>query len=562
MGLLDGITQNEYYQGRNYGNYQFISLQEIIAQFEIAYVGEGKLIPKLNKLDIQFHAMRALQELSFDTFKSFKSQQIDVPPSLQMILPHDYVNYTKISSVDSAGIKHLLYPVKETNNPFQIKQNTDGSYFFGTEGNQVTNSSFDTDLQDDWEVSMFNDVIDVQNTDGAVDVSNAKSGAWGSIRQIGNGSYYANFLYDTLQINNGDLEVKSHWMRGGDYRAYAVWQRLEVGLASEIELYANASSGAQQLDGATLLCDYGVVRVGITSTNPSVGFDDGSGNILPATNTAPTGGAITPNKNPDNFDLGYLEWSDGTTSQKELLQIDVDDYEEVWVYIQIFSPWTSASDTTATHTVTNPVSGAVSIGPLQGSSTAITPTASTNNTPQTNTVSSVEVIIPGQIKSLQSTNSDGNSSTWNNYKSHVPSEINANDYQDYANDKYWPNHGERYGLDPKHAQVNGSFYIDQVVGKIHFSSNISGKTVILDYISDSLGTDGEMQVHKLAEEAMYKHIACAVLSTSGNPMHQQLVPRFKKEKFAAVRQAKLRLSNIKLEEITQVLRGKSKQIKH
>ena len=157
MGLLDGITQNEYYQGRNYGNYQFISLQEIIAQFEIAYVGEGKLIPKLNKLDIQFHAMRALQELSFDTFKSFKSQQIDVPPSLQMILPHDYVNYTKISSVDSAGIKHPLYPTKHTNNPFQIKQNNDGSYFFGTEGNQVTNSSFDTDLQESVSLSVPED---------------------------------------------------------------------------------------------------------------------------------------------------------------------------------------------------------------------------------------------------------------------------------------------------------------------------------------------------------------------------------------------------------------------
>ena len=86
--------------------------------------------------------------------------------------------------------------------------------------------------------------------------------------------------------------------------------------------------------------------------------------------------------------------------------------------------------------------------------------------------------------------------------------------------------------------------------------------MILDYISDSLGTDEEMQVHKLAEEAMYKHIAYAILSTSSNPMHQQLAPRFKKERFAETRKAKLRLSNIKLEEITQILRGKSKQIKH
>ena len=89
---------------------------------------------------------------------------------------------------------------------------------------------------------------------------------------------------------------------------------------------------------------------------------------------------------------------------------------------------------------------------------------------------------------------------------------------------------------------------------------MSGRTIVLDYISDSLGTDGEMQVHKFAEEAMYKSIAYAMCSTTITG--QQLVPRFKKEKFAAIRQAKLRLSNIKLEEITQILRGKSKWIKH
>ena len=141
------------------------------------------------------------------------------------------------------------------------------------------------------------------------------------------------------------------------------------------------------------------------------------------------------------------------------------------------------------------------------------------------------------------------------------SENNINDYQDYQNDIYWPNEGRRFGLDPQHAQINGSYYIDCDLGKIHFSSNLSGKTVILDYISDSLGTDEEMQVHKFAEEAMYKCIAYAVLSTRANTP-EYVVRRFKKERFAAIRSAKLRLSNIKLEEITQIFRGKSKQIKH
>jgi hypothetical protein len=70
-----------------------------------------------------------------------------------------------------------------------------------------------------------------------------------------------------------------------------------------------------------------------------------------------------------------------------------------------------------------------------------------------------------------------------------------------------------------------------------------------------------MKVHKFAEEAMYKWISYAILSSKSNIPEYQ-VNRLKKERFAAIRKAKLRLSNIKIEEITQILRGKSKQIKH
>ena len=121
MGLLDKTTHKKYYQGNKFGGYQFTSLDDIITQFQIAYVGEGKVISKIKRADIAFHAQRALQELSFDTFKSTKSYQIDIPPSLVMPLPHDYVNYTKLTWVDSAGIEHPLYPTSRTSNPFQIK---------------------------------------------------------------------------------------------------------------------------------------------------------------------------------------------------------------------------------------------------------------------------------------------------------------------------------------------------------------------------------------------------------------------------------------------------------
>ena len=121
--------------------------------------------------------------------------------------------------------------------------------------------------------------------------------------------------------------------------------------------------------------------------------------------------------------------------------------------------------------------------------------------------------------------------------------------------------GQRYGSKPSDLNINGSFYIDDRNGKINFSSNISGRTVILDYLSDSLGTDEEMQVHKFAEDALYKSIICDVVSgRAGIP--EYVINRYKKDKKAARRNAKLRLSNIKLEEITQIFRNKSKIIKH
>ena len=300
-GATITLTFNQDDPNTKLGSYQFMPLSEIINNFMFTHIGEDKLIPKAQRTDIAFHAQRALAELSFDTFKSCKSQEIIVPPYLTMPLPHDYVNYVKLTSVDDAGIEHVLYPATKTSNPRSIKQDADGTYSSDTNGDGIS----------------------------------------------------------------------------------------------------------------------------------------------------------------DSEDLIYNE----------------------------------------------------------------------------------------------------NSTAWNNYKNHEPSENNSNDYQVYQNDIYWPNEGRRFGLDPKHAQVNGSYYIDCHAGKIHFSSNISGKTVILKYISDSLGTDHEMQVHKLAEEALYKWIMYGLLSTRRN-IPEYVIQRYKKERFAETRKAKLRLSNIKLEEITQIFRGKSKQIKH
>lgn len=302
MALLTG-TDYQYYNGDDIGGYQFTSLQTVIDQFILSYVGEDKIISKIRRPDVVFHAQRAMQEFSFDTFKSIKSQEIQVPNTLTMLLPRDYVNYVKIAWVDGAGVHHNIYPNRDSMNPKAIKQNTDGTY--------------------DWD--------DDKDTTG--------------------------------ESSGTSLNYKT-------------------------ESY----SWSKQKDNTT----------------------------------------------PDNKNEDYA-------------------YDEETVH------------------------------------------------------------------------------------SHAE--------------------GRRYGIDPERAQYNGNYYIDPNTGKIHFSSNLVNEYVVIQYISDGLGTEEEMKVHKFAEEAMYKQIAYAILSTRANtPEH--IVQRFRREAFASKRTAKLRLSNIKLDELTQILRGKSKHIKH
>jgi|TARA_B110000977_G_scaffold140096_1_gene177846 hypothetical protein len=153
------------------------------------------------------------------------------------------------------------------------------------------------------------------------------------------------------------------------------------------------------------------------------------------------------------------------------------------------------------------------------------------------------------------------SETKKRFQSTTNSEI-GNESDNITNRGFSINHfGRRYGISPQQAQTNGVFYIDQLQGIIFFDSSFVGRIVTLKYISDGLGTDEEMVVHKFAEEALYKYMAYAILSTRANTP-EYLVSRFKREQSAAKRNAKIRLSNIKIEEITQVMRNKSKIIKH
>ena len=138
-------------------------------------------------------------------------------------------------------------------------------------------------------------------------------------------------------------------------------------------------------------------------------------------------------------------------------------------------------------------------------------------------------------------------------------------YTDYFNTPY-PLYwnvivGQRYGLNPQTSQINGWYGLDERQGKFTFSSNLAGRCIVLEYISDGLSCDLDTRIPKMAEEALYAYINYQILATRAR-MPEYVVRRYQKEKYAKLRNAKIRLSNIKLDQIVQVMRGKSKWIKH
>ena len=77
------IQMNETTLNDMHGSYEYTRLYDVIDNFLIAYVGAGKLIPSVKRSDVIFHAKRGLQEFSYDTLKSVKSQELQVPNSFK-----------------------------------------------------------------------------------------------------------------------------------------------------------------------------------------------------------------------------------------------------------------------------------------------------------------------------------------------------------------------------------------------------------------------------------------------------------------------------------------------
>jgi len=144
---------------------------------------------------------------------------------------------------------------------------------------------------------------------------------------------------------------------------------------------------------------------------------------------------------------------------------------------------------------------------------------------------------------------------------HTPTQ--EDEYYRYNNEEY-PYFNKRYGGVPEKMNSIGTFVVDEANGLIYFDGSLNkDKIIVLDYISDGLSDNGDLTtvyIPKLAEDALYAYMLYNLAKV--RPSAAPLVPLYKKEASAKMRNTKIRLSNYNLPELAQVLRGKAKWIKH
>jgi hypothetical protein len=105
---LENITPKNYYTSEDlHGNYQYVTLEDIVNNF-IMSGQDDDFTSNVERYKVLYQARRAFRELYFDVVQDVKGVALELSPTLTITLPQDYVNYVRISWLDSNGGLHPM----------------------------------------------------------------------------------------------------------------------------------------------------------------------------------------------------------------------------------------------------------------------------------------------------------------------------------------------------------------------------------------------------------------------------------------------------------------------
>ncbi len=126
------------------GYYQRVSIEDIINNFIVAYIGKGKVMANVPRHEVAFWAQRSLQEFSYDVLHGDKSIELELPPSRVLQLPSDYVNLIKIVKTDDNGNQTRIVQSLDVSTNRAVIQDDNYDYIYDENGDIVTAQDSET----------------------------------------------------------------------------------------------------------------------------------------------------------------------------------------------------------------------------------------------------------------------------------------------------------------------------------------------------------------------------------------------------------------------------------
>ena len=138
--IEDFTNLDQYYENEdNWGNHQYVTIKEIVNNFMFDMDEDSNVI-NVDRNRVVFHAKRCVQELYFDIVNEVISIELELNPALIIALPHDYVQYVRISWVDDCGNLHPM-AIDNSNNLAQAYlQDHEYDYLYDSGGDILQGS--------------------------------------------------------------------------------------------------------------------------------------------------------------------------------------------------------------------------------------------------------------------------------------------------------------------------------------------------------------------------------------------------------------------------------------
>jgi len=128
------ITSEEYYNDpKKFGNYQYITLEEIINDFLMSRDSDD-YTSTTPRFKVLYQAMKGVREFYFDILQEVRAIELELSPNLNVILPPDFVSYVRISWVDDRGQLHPMAQDNRKSIAQEYLQDDNFAYLFDDEG--------------------------------------------------------------------------------------------------------------------------------------------------------------------------------------------------------------------------------------------------------------------------------------------------------------------------------------------------------------------------------------------------------------------------------------------